>query len=183
MKDILKRVVVYLIIIVMLLIWPVGFSSIYMTKNSRVAASEWIYQNLPSHATIASEYWDDALPMPVAEEHGKQFVSVELPVFDPDTPQKWDRMSALLNQSDYYILSSNRGWRSITTVPEKYPLMSKFYRDLFANKLPYRLIKEFHSYPSLSYLGVPITFNDASAEEIFTVYDHPQVFVFKNLTR
>ncbi len=180
-KGISRRAIIYLLIIAILLIWPFAFSSIYVTKNSRVASSEWIYKNLPDQSTIASEYWDDALPMVVPETFGKQFTSVQLPVFDHDTPQKWEKINMLLSQSNYYILSSNRGWGSITTVPEKYPLMSKFYRDLFAGKLPYRLVKEFHSYPSLSYLGIPITFYDASAEEIFTVYDHPEVFIYKNV--
>ena len=45
--------------------------------------------------------------------------------------------------NDYYILSSNRGWGSIPTVPEKYPKMSKFYRDLLEEETNYKKIKEF----------------------------------------
>jgi hypothetical protein len=37
-----------------------------------------------------------------------------------------------LEQSRYYILSSNRAWGSIIRVPEKYPQMSQFYQDLLA---------------------------------------------------
>jgi hypothetical protein len=105
----------------------------------------------------------------------------ELPVFDPDTQQKWDKMDSLLGQGDYLILSSNRGWGSIPTVPERYPQMTKFYHDLFAGKTDYKKVAEFTSYPSLTYLGIPITIPDENAEEAFTVYDHPVVMIFKHI--
>ena len=88
-------------------------------------------------------------------------------------------MEKALDTTDYYILSSNRAWGSIPTVPEKYPQMSKFYQDLLSEKLDFKKIKEFTSYPSLHYLGIPITINDDNAEEAFTVYDHPKVMIFQ----
>jgi hypothetical protein len=92
-------------------------------------------------------------------------------------------MNNILNKADYYVLSSNRGWGSITTVPEKYPMMSKFYNDLLSGKTNYKLIKEFTSYPSLCYM-LHVTcymLNDQWADESFTVYDHPKVMIFKNV--
>ncbi len=85
----------------------------------------------------------------------------------------------MLNKSDYLILSSNRGFGSIPTVPERYPRMTRFYKDLFAGELAYKKIKEFSSYPSLTYFGIPITIPDGIADESFSVYDHPQVLIFK----
>ncbi len=160
------------------LIWPLMFASVYMTKNSRVAASEWIYKNIPNDRLILSEYWDDALPMPTMENYGKRFRGEALAVFDLDTPEKWRKINQQLKQGDYYILSSNRAWGSIRTVPEKYPRTSRFYQDLFAEKSGYKKIKEFTSYPSLRWLGIPLDFPDLWSEEAFTVYDHPQVIIF-----
>jgi len=57
--------------------------------------------------------------------------------------------------------------------------MTRFYQGLFAGKLPYKKVAEFTSYPSLTYLGIPLTFPDDCAEEAFTVYDHPRVMIFK----
>ncbi len=163
-----------------LLLWPVMFSSIYSNKNSRIEASEWIYKNLPSNSLIIGESWDDVLPMGVINNYGKQFSSDQLPIFDQDTDDKWQKMNATLEIADYYVLSSNRGWGSIMTVPEKYPLMNKFYQDLFKGKTQYKKIKEFNSFPQLSINNYQLIINDSWSDEGFTVYDHPQVLIFKN---
>ena len=164
------------------LIWPLSFISIYNKTHSRVEASNWIYQNIPDKSIILTEYWDDALPLSITNQK-KLYIIKEMPVFDYDTPEKWNKINSYLSQGDYLILSSNRGWGSIMQAPEKYPLMAKFYSDLFADKLQYKKIKTFTSYPSLNNLGIPIEFNDDVAEEAFTVYDHPKVMIFKKLTK
>ena len=166
-------------IVIALLIWPLMFQSIYLRPHSRVTASEWIYKNIPNNALILSEHWDDSLPLPVSENSGKQYRSEQLSVFDSDLPVKWQKIRDQLNRGDYYILSSNRGWGSIPTVPERFPIMAQFYKDLFAEKTQYKKVIEFDSYPSLRYFGIPIDFPDNFAEETFIVYDHPQVIIFK----
>jgi hypothetical protein len=163
------------------LVWPLAFFSIYTKEQSRVTASEWIYRYLPDNSIVLTEYWDDSLPLWVRNTSKKTFQNIQLPVFDPDTEQKWQKMNNYLSQGDYLILSSNRGWGSIPTVPERYPKMKKFYEDLFGNKLPYRRIAEFTSYPSLAYLGIPFEFSDDFADENFTVFDHPKVMIFKKI--
>jgi hypothetical protein len=88
-------------------------------------------------------------------------------------------MNDLLASGNFLILSSNRGWGSIPTAPDKYPRMTDFYRNLFGGQSSFKKIKEFTSYPSLDYLGIPITIPDDWAEEAFTVYDHPKVIIFQ----
>ena len=88
-------------------------------------------------------------------------------------------MQGFLDNGEYYILSSNRGWGSIRRVPEKYPQSSVFYKDLLAGKSNYKKIADFSSYPSLKYLGIPLTLPDDWADETFTVYDHPRVMIFQ----
>lgn len=164
--------------LVILCIWPLMFISIYTKTNSRVAATEWIYNNLPADSVILTEQWDDALPLRI-DHPNKTFTITEMTVFDPDTTEKWMKIDSLLQTGDYLILSSNRGWGSIPTAPERYPQMSKFYEDLFNNKLQYKMMKTFTSYPSLEYLGIPLTIQDDIAEEAFTVFDHPKVIIFQ----
>lgn len=166
------------ILCIFLLIWPLMFSSIYFNKNSRVEASEWIYKNLPDGSYILSEAWDDGLPLPM-NNYGKQFNGEQLPVFDPDTPEKWRKIYESLKKADYYILSSNRGWGSIPTVPIKYPLMSRFYDELLADNDPnYKKIKEFKPY-YYGFFELPSNLVDES----FTVYDHPTVLIYKNVKK
>lgn len=164
--------------ILIILAWPISFLSVYIKPHSRISASEWIYRNIPQGSKIAWELWDDPLPLRMA---GFQFnyQHIELKVFDYDTPEKIQEFNKSLNNSDYYILSSNRAWASIPTVPEKYPFMTQFYSDLFNGKTKFKKVAEFTSYPSLKYLGIPLEIIDESSEEAFTVYDHPKVLIYK----
>jgi hypothetical protein len=165
------------------ILWTLFFFSIYMQEHTRNTASQWIYQNIPSGYTLLSEHWDDSLPLGINPPSSKVYTLEQLPVFDPDTPEKWDKMNALLQRGDYLILSSNRGWGSIPTVPDRYPQMTKFYEDLFAGRTTYKKVAEFTSYPSLNYLGISISIPDDLSEEAFTVYDHPRVLIFENTSR
>lgn len=164
-----------------IVIWPLAFMSIYTKDQSRVTASEWIYDNIPSRSIILTEYWDDPLPLAVQNPGIRNYAVKEVHIFDPDTKEKWDGVNTQLMNADYYIMSSNRGWGSIPTSPERFPITSKFYNDMREGKSNYVLVKEFSSYPTLHYLGIPIEFPDQWSEEAFTVYDHPLVSIYKKI--
>lgn len=164
-----------IIALIFVLIWPLSFMSIYSRKHSRVIASEWIEKNILKTAFLAEEHWDDFLPVSGGYE------GVQMPVFDPDTDRKWDTMNEILSKAEYYIITSNRGYGSIMTVPQKYPRMSQFYNDLFKEKLAFKKSAEFTSYPT-AYFGIfNFTFNDDWSEEAFTVYDHPKITIFRKI--
>lgn len=167
------------ILLFAVVVWPVFFLSIYTKDHSRIKASKWIYNNIPSGSLLLNEHWDDSLPIGVPLIDNKAYTIEQLPVFDPDDPIKWQKINMMLIRGDYLILSSNRGWGSIPTVPERYPQMTKFYQELFSGKTQYKKVAEFTSYPSLTYLGIPITIQDDWSEEAFTVFDHPKVIIFK----
>lgn len=154
-----------------LLIYPILFTSIYLRSHSRVTASKWIYENIPSGSILSCEYWDDCLPLPM-ETYRQQYQLEMLSIYDQETEKKWQEINGQLSKVDYLILSSNRLWGSISKVPEKYPVASKFYKDLFAGELSFEMIKKFSSYPGF-------IVNDSWSEEAFTVYDHPEVMIFK----
>ncbi|HEY3312317.1 MAG TPA: DUF2298 domain-containing protein [Anaerolineales bacterium] len=162
------------------LFYALAFSSIYGRMNSRIAASRWMYQNLPQGSTLANEHWDDWLPIGGLDgktSYGDQgmFKSVEMANYEDDNPKKLDWMVERLSQADYIILSSNRLYASIPRLPVRYPMTSRYYQLLFSGKLGFERIKEFTSYPT--FLGIQIP--DQSAEESFSVYDHPRVQIFK----
>lgn len=162
-----------------IIVWPLAFMSIYTQVHSRVTASKWMYATLPPRSIILTEYWDDPLPLMVQDPATRNYIGQEVHIFDPDSKRKWQIVDSQLKNADYYIMSSNRGWGSITQVPDRYPLTSQFYKDMLNGKRGYSLVKNFTSPPSLRYLGIPVDFPDQLAEEAFTVYDHPQVLIFK----
>jgi len=174
-KNNLLLVTCYLLLV----IYPLAFIFIYSRPHSRVTASRWIYKNIPEGSTISCEHWDDCLPLGL---DGKSFdfynYKIEtLSLFAPDTPQKWQEANSQLKKIDYIIMSSNRLWGSIPKVPDKYPLTSKFYEDLFSERLNFKKVAEITSYPTIPIFNIPLP--DDSADESFTVYDHPKVLIYK----
>lgn len=170
------------LIIVLCLIWPLMFMNIYMNRHSRVEASYWIDKNLPNGSVILNESWDDGLPL-LVPGYTKVFKGENVEIFSPDVPEKWGPMNDQLKRTDYYFMTSNRAWGSIPTVPEKYPLTVKWYDEFFSGRLGYTKIKEFTVYPSLEWMGIPLTLPDQWSDESFTVYDHPKVMIFQNMNK
>jgi hypothetical protein len=168
--------VLYLLFL-LLLVYPLIFISIFLKPHSRVTASKWIYKNIPSGSTIATEYWDDPLPLSLNDYYSQNYKNIELHIADLEDDQKIIKLIDQLNQSDYYILSSNRFYKPIPQNYEIFPETSKFYQSLFDGNLGFKKVAEFTSYPCF----FNICLNDDSAEEAFTVYDHPKVLIFQKL--
>ncbi len=141
--------------------------------------------------------WDDALPLNVNkyEAQGGIFTPLNLELYEPDTPGKRESMIKILEESNYIVIPSNRAYDAMPRLPLRYPLTLKYYQALFdcdcsgdelenrayglkppfTSPLGFELIATFESPPALGFL----TFPDQSADESFTVYDHPKVMVFK----
>ena len=73
------------------------------------------------------------------------------------------------------VLSSNRLYASIPRLPWRYPVQIRYYQLLFAGQLGFTPVYTATSYPTLG----PWTIVDDSADESFTVYDHPKVLIFR----
>jgi hypothetical protein len=161
----------------LLIIWPLSFVQIYSRSHSRVIASQWIYQNIPLGSTISCEHWDDCLPLPLGMNNSQSYKTEVLELYYRDTNEKWVKIDNQLENIDYLIMSSNRLWGSIPKVPEVYPRTSRFYNDLLSEKLQYMKVAEITSYPTIPILNIPIP--DDTADESFTVYDHPKVLIYR----
>jgi len=159
------------------MIWALAFFSIYLKPQTRIVASEWIYQNIPYGTRILNEQWDDGLPIPIGKFNSSQYQITSLAMYDTDNATKMQYLSVNLSNSSYIIFNSRRLYGTIIHLTDKYPITSKYYRLLFAGKLGYQQVAQFSSYPSL--LGLII--NDDTSEETFQVYDHPKVIIFKNI--
>ncbi len=171
------------IIVIILMLWPLAINSIYLKEHTRITASKWIYQNIPEGSSILNEAWDDGLPLNLPQGNNTIYINDQIPIYDPDTLAKWQKISQQLKKADYYILSSQRAWGSIPTAPHQYPQTSEFYEKLFNGELGYAVIKEFTSFPSLKYIGIPFEVDDTKADESFSVYDHPKVIILKNMNK
>ena len=142
--------------------------------------------------------WDDGLPVRVDgyDAYGGIYqAGLNFNMYTDDNPEKMERFLAILDQADYLLISSSRQWGSLPRLPERFPLVTTYYRHLlgcpadasiewcynvaqpsrFSGELGFDLVKIFQSDPSLGGLRI----NDQFAEEAFTVYDHPKVFIFQ----
>lgn len=150
-------------------------------------------------APIANEGdWDDGLPLRVDEYDGFGGIypgDLTFQMYWDDNDDKRMRFIDVLHRTQYLLITSNRQWGSLTRLPERFPLVTVYYRNLlgcppertvewcyrvaqpgmFRGNLGFELVKVFQSNPSIDGLSV----NTQFAEEAFTVYDHPKVFIFK----
>lgn len=188
-------------------LYPLAFLSIYSHDHSRVAASKWIYNNIPVGIFKSDEVWDDGLPMSLPQDgyYHEKYTGVEFPLYWPDDQHKWDLMIKNLSKIDYIFETSNRLYGSIMTYPEKYPISIKYYNALFDGSLGFQKVAEFTSRPNIPIpfikwcINLPgarygivarptqqcdeqgISLVDDYADETFTVYDHPKVSIFKKV--
>lgn len=152
-----------------------AFSAIYRRDVTRVAASDWIYRHIQPPRPIANETWDDGLPFPTPGYDNGAYSGPALDMVGPDDAAKLEKLLETLRQTDVIAITSNRAYGTLTRLPDVFPMTTAFYRALFENRAGFQLVADFTSYPSLGPLRIP----DDSADEAFTVYDHPRVLLFR----
>ena len=65
---------------------------------------------------------------------------------------------------------------------KKYPLLNQYYKKLFNGEAGFVEIAEFTSYPRIQIFGKTLfEFPDESAEETWTVFDHPVIRIYKRV--
>ncbi len=171
------------------LVSAIALTNIYSSPNTRVVASEWIYDHMPAGSSITNEIWDDPLPISVPSARGDspipvthagapinpgQYIPIGLDLYAEDTPQKATTLSGQLASADVVVISSQRLLKSIPKLPDRYPMTTRYYQLLFAGKLGFHLAKHFENAPHV--LGY--TLDDSGADESFSVYDHAPVWIF-----
>lgn len=163
-------------------IWTAAFTSIYVGDHPRIAASKWIYANIPMGSTIGAESWDDALPVgfgPMLTQSDMQYNVVGFDIYG-DRPQQdvADYLYQQLSDADYVVLSSNRLIESVRQLPWRYPVQIRYYELLESGQLGYSLAADFHTEPSIG----PFAVDDSLADESWVNYDHPRVLIFQKTT-
>ncbi|MDI3341043.1 MAG: DUF2298 domain-containing protein [Sphaerobacter sp.] len=158
--------------------WAFAFSTIYTQQHPRLAASEWIFRNVPPGAALTAEYWDDALPIPLSGYPPSQYRTVTLDLYaDRDNESALTYLASQLAQADYVLLSSDRLAGSIPRLPWRYPVYTQYYHLLETGQLGFQLVYTAAAYPRLGSLVI----RDDAADESFRVYDHPEVRIYQKV--
>src|SRR5262249_56349007 len=127
-----------------------ALTNICRQPNTRVQASEWIYDHVPAGSALTNEIWDDPLPIgvPAARTDGGvdvtaaghvinpgQYSQVGLNLYQEDTADKAAMLAQQLADADVVVISSQRLLRSIPNLPDRYPMTTRYYDLLFSCKL------------------------------------------------
>ncbi len=181
--------------------YALSFMSVYSGPHPGQAASDWLQQNAQPGSRVVQEHWEEGIP----GRPGIEFVHTRLELYNPDSVDKFNRITGSLSEADYLVLFSNRLYGTIPRLPERYPMSTEYYERLFDGSLGYELV--FADTRPVESLGVtyredqftrvsfdpPAGFEQPTgslltvapgwADESFSVYDHPQVLIFENTGR
>ena len=155
---------------------------------------------LADTSRLVNEHWDDLLPVnrdgrQAYAQYYSEVTGGQRPVTHPDSPEKRTEIVQWLDQADYIMLSSQRALWSLPRIPLTYPLMMRYYEALFSGELGFELVHQEHANFHIGPLYISDTSGqigwaappevgwpppgDLAAEEAFSVYDHPPVWIFK----
>jgi Dolichyl-phosphate-mannose-protein mannosyltransferase len=159
--------------------------NVYSQPNTRIQASLWMYSHIKPGSVLTYEQWDDPLPFPVdGHDPGvyQQAVYLDankqpqtgLDLYGDDTVEKAQMLANLLPTVDVITMATDRLDKSIPRLPARYPLTIHYYQLLFSGKLGFHLAAQFENHPNL----FGITLDDSSADESYSVFDHPHVRIF-----
>jgi YYY domain-containing protein len=161
----------------------------------------------PIHAgtsLLVNEVWDDLLPVGIDNRsaYGAYYTEVtggQRPVVHPDNPEKREEIIAWLDEADFIPISSQRAMWHLPRLPYTFPLMIRYYESLFSGELGFDLVAQFHGNMRLGPLYISDTTGqiswgeppnvgwpppgDLAAEEAFSIYDHPPVWIFAKTDR
>ncbi len=162
-----------------------ALNAIYSQPNTRIQASEWIFQHLKPGTVLTYEQWDDALPVVVDGKDPSIYPQASymdasgnaqegLDLYGDDTVAKASMIATMLMQVGAITMPTDRLDKSIPRLTERYPLTIHYYALLFSGQLGFHLGAQFEAHPS--FLG--ITLNDSSADESYSVFDHPNARIY-----
>lgn len=146
---------------------------------------------------IANESWDEGLPFPIdgMDPFGQLYNGVTNEVRWSDSEGKKEMFLEVLNRADYLVIPSQRSMWSAARIPLTYPMTLDYYKALFDGTLGFTQIGAFSRPFRLGNLylsdlvgkisvGISpelpvVNLSLLAAEEAFSVYDHPPVWVFE----
>lgn len=150
-----------------------------------------------NRAVLSNEDWDEGLPLYLdgRDAYGQLYRGISMNVRWYDDDNKRQMFLENLAQVDYILLPSQRGLWSVGRMWPMYPMTVEYYRALFDGRLGFDLVAVFQAPFEVGPLQIsdvggtwawggepelPVfNFNFLAAEEAFSVYDHPPVWIFR----
>jgi dolichyl-phosphate-mannose-protein mannosyltransferase len=201
-RDAWRSAAIALIVIVCLptVLWAAAYMHVYRAPDARLTASAWLVANVPRGARILVEPSHNIPPMgsyftgdvdfngdyvmwgtaPSNRDKTDYFelhtLDVYRTLYNPGRTDEERRryIESRLALADWIVMDDTFLQFYQHLPRSQFGVVKDYYRDLFAGRLGFQLVKTFKVYPSL--FGYKI--NDDGAELTFRLFDHPKVFVF-----
>lgn len=199
------RVAVAALIFGPTVVYALAFTSIYSQRHPWIQASEWIYRHVPPGAAIVVELWDHPLPVSMDVDgtwhRGREYQQIMIDPYDTETPDKESQLAQSLNEADWVVLSSPRGWGVLRRLGREYPLMPTYYEGLLTGHAGFEIAGLWRVEPRLGPIALghnpfvsallptpaawhaaapaPWTVDLGFADESFRVYDHPMPIILR----
>jgi YYY domain-containing protein len=178
--------------------YSLSFMNVYSGQHPLNDVSSWLRDNATTGEKVVQEHWEEGIPGVIGLDMHER---AEL--YNDEHGQKFEKLTNLLADSNYFVLLSNRLYATIPRLPERYPITSTFYEKIFSGELGFEMAYSGSRYVGgfgVDYyedpfarldFGPPAGFEKPSgglfnagfgwADESFSVYEHPQTFIFKNV--
>ena len=192
-------------ILALTVLYALAYDNIYSTPNTRLAASLWFEQHVPPGTPYTTEgNLDEPIPWSFAGHPAVGYNGTGIATSSGgDTLQTWTggvidgvpapgSIAAQLADAQYVTISSVRILGTVPHLPQAFPYSSRYYCLLFGQQSPpglscpketapaplgFKLVAYFSNHPHL--LGIML--NDYPADQNFSEYDHPPVWIFKRV--
>jgi uncharacterized membrane protein len=163
------------------LFWSLAYvNGVYNTPHPWETAARWMAENVEPGAVVLCEQWDDCMPWgvpdaPEVNAANSQIRRINWGPYEEDTPQKYEILRERLREADYVAYSSKRIYGSVAELPQRYPMTTRYYDYMFSGELGFSVAAHITTPPQL----FGIEFPDHEADESWSLYDHPQVTIFR----
>ncbi len=148
----------------------------FVQTDTRIAASLWAKQHIPSQAKILSESYDLGIV-----PFNADFPNISLfNFYDLDSPGlegTYRQLTEALRTNEYIILPSQRIYQMRLSNAGKFPSGNRFYTMILSNQLGFTKIYETpcDMFCRITYMDNPIF----SYEQTANVFDRPIVMIFR----
>ncbi len=175
--------IAFILVIGAILLYPgLRYIQVYRQEDSRMRASRWMVNHIPSGSMIIQET-ANVVDLPLLP-HNLNSISFNFYELD-QVAYRAAELRQALSKTQFIIIPSRRLYMNYwcdrrdlrgknrqrrarcIELRKRFPRLNQYYDDLFSGKLGFRKVAEFG------------TLDDERAEETWSVFDHPIIRIYK----
>lgn len=170
----LKRPGIIFFLLLFTILPGIIFLKIYLEPDIRIRATKWMNENLTDKDLILAET-GNVIDLPILNTKNFQVINFDFYQLEEDQ-KKQEELATLIQEADYFLLPSRRVFANHSR--KRFPKTYEFYQQLFSGNLGFVLLKEFKVFNRWEEI---LLGSDLSAEETWTVFDHPTIRLYKKM--